>query len=198
MAQPDTALDLDDLFDAVEASIGAEFPDLQLCEAYPADLVSMPTPACIIELQELEPTDNPGTGQLAAIATLQALVLVGFREPNAKRSVAKLAAAVAQHVQGQRWGLPVEPAVVTAIAPDDFDPELDQFEVWAVEWRQTVHIGASIWGDDGTTPTQILASWAPEIGPAHEGDYIPLDPTTGSTWDDSAEMRDGMTWGPGA
>lgn len=178
MKQPNTALDLDALFDAVAASISAAFPALAMVEDWPEDRRTMPLPCCLIELMDLEPTDDPGTGQLAAIATMQARVLMSFRAPGAKRSVAKLAAEVAHHVKGQRWGLPVEPAVLTVIAPDDFDPELDQFEVWAIEWRQIVHIGTSIWDNDGTPPTQVLASWAPDVGEDHEGDYTDIGEAT--------------------
>lgn len=171
MPQPDTALDLDLFFAGIEASISAAFPGFATVGAYPADRINLPTPACIVDLLELEPTENPGTEQLAAVARVEASVVIGFRDPDAKRRVAKMAAALAHHVQGQRWGLPIEAATVTAIAPSDFDPELDQFEVWAVEWQQTVHIGASIWSDGGTPPTQVLASWSPDIGSSHEGDY---------------------------
>ncbi|WP_420023766.1 hypothetical protein ACN9JG_06300 [Cereibacter azotoformans] len=178
MKQPNTALDLDALFDAAGESIGAAFPDLVLVEDYPEDRRALPTPCCLLELIDLEPTDDPGTGQLAAVATMQARLLISFREPRAKRRVAKLAADVAHHVMGQRWGLPVEPARLTMIAVDDFDPELDRFEVWAVEWRQTIHIGASIWDDDGTPPTQVLASWSPDVGADHQGDYTDIGEAT--------------------
>lgn len=171
MPQPDTALDLDHLFTAVEASISEAFPGFALVQAYPEDRRHLPVPACVIEMIELEPAENPGTEQLAAVALMQAQVIIGFREPGAKRMVAKMAAALAHHVQGKRWGLPIEPAVITSIAPSDFDPELDNFEVWAVEWQQTVHIGQSVWDEGGVPPAHVLASWAPEVGPAHEGDY---------------------------
>lgn len=171
MTSPDTALDLDQFFAAIETSIASGFPGFVTVAAYPEDRVNLPTPACVIELVELEPAAEPGTGQLAAVAHVEASVIIGFREPGAKRRVAKMAAALAHHVQGERWGLPVEAATVTAIAPSDFAPELDQFEVWVVEWQQTVHIGRSIWGDDGAPPDQVLASWAPAIGPANEEEY---------------------------
>lgn len=177
MPQPDTALDLDQLFDAIEASVRGAFPHFLVVQAYPENRRDIPTPACIIQLLELEPAENPGTEQLAAVAILEAQVVIGFRQPNAKRMVARMAAALAHHVQGQRWGMPIEPATVTAIAPSDFDPELDQFEVWAVEWQQTVHIGKSVWDDDGTVPSQVLTAWAPDVGPAHEADYQEVSAT---------------------
>ena len=175
MPQPDTALDLDRFFAAIVKSIWSAYPRLQLVEAFRTDRRNLALPACLIELVELEPTDNPGTEQLAVVAHIEATVIVDFRDMGAKVQVAKLAADIAHHAQGQRWGLPVEAATISAIAPSDFDPDLDQFEVWAVEWRQTIHIGKSIWDDGDPFPSEVLTSHAPNIGVPHEGDYAPLE-----------------------
>lgn len=174
MPQPDTALDLDQLLDAIEASISAAFPEILLVRAFHDDRRNLPVPACLIDLIDLEPTDNPGTGQFAAIVHIEASLIIGFREASAKRRVAKLAANVAHHAMGQRWGLPIAPAVITACAPSDFDPELDQYEVWAVEWQQEVHFGTSIWDNDGTQPGRVFIGLSPEIGPAHVEAYTEI------------------------
>lgn len=173
--RPDTELDLDALHDAIVQSIAAQFPALATVEDYREDRLNLPLPAVLVELIELEPTPDadPMTEQLAALARFDARVVMGFREPQAKRSVRKLAAALALHVSGQRWGQKIGPAEVVVIAPDDFTPELDQFEVWRVEWQQPVHIGPSIWTDDGVTPVPVF-SFAPDIGPGNEGSYEPL------------------------
>ena len=171
MPLPDTEINLDDLFAAITSQIAAEFPVFQLVESYPEDRRNLPTPACAIELADMEPADDIGTEQLAVTARFEARIVMGFREPNVRRAVPKLAAAVALHIRGKRWGLPVEPAIVTAIEPDDFDPDLDQFEVWRVDWQQIIHIGPSIWDNDGSFPAQVLAGISPDIGPASEGEY---------------------------
>lgn len=158
MPQPDTEIDLDELTDAIVASIDAAFPAFSLVEAYPDDLTALPTPACVIELVDLEPADDIGTEQLPVTARFEARIVMGFRAADAKRATPKLAAAVALHINRKRWGLPVEPAAVTAIERDDFDPDLDQFEVWRVDWAQVIHIGASVWNNDGTPVTQSLSN----------------------------------------
>lgn len=181
-AQPDTEIDLDELTNAIVASIDAAFPVFATVEAYREDRRSLPAPACLVQLVDLEPDPeaDPGTEQLAVIARFEAQVVLGFREPNARRAAPKLAAALALHIQRKRWGLPVEAATVTAIEPDDFTPELDQFEVWRVDWQQIVHLGASVWTNDGTLPTVILTSFAPDIGTANEDDYKPVTEGVGS------------------
>ena len=175
--QPDTALDLDALHDGIIASIRAAFPDIATVEDYREERQSLPIPAVLIELTELEPApdEDPGTEQLAALARFDAHIVLGFRTPQIKREIRKLAAALALHVHTNRWGQRVGPAEVTAIVPDDFTPELDQFEVWRVEWQQMVHIGESVWRNDGAAPIPFF-SWAPQIGPDNEPAYEPVLP----------------------
>jgi hypothetical protein len=174
--QPDTAIDLDALHDAIVASIAAQFPALRTVEDYREDRKQLTLPAVLVSLTDLEPDpdEDPGTEQLAAIARFEAQIVIGFRTANAKREIRKLAAALAHHIYGNRWGQPVEAARVTSIVQDDFSPELDRFEVWRVEWQQIVHIGTSIWDNDGVIPTEVLVSFAPDIGPDNEPSYTDI------------------------
>jgi hypothetical protein len=171
MPQPDTEIDLDQLIDAITASIAGAFPTFATVEAYREDRKTLPLPACLVQLVDLEPTEDIGTEQLPVIANFEALVILGFRTDAVKRAAPKLAASLALHIKSKRWGLPVEPATVTAIEPDNFDPRLDEFEVWRVDWRQIIHIGESIWNDDGTFPSNVLVSFAPDVGEESEGEY---------------------------
>lgn len=181
-AQPDTAIDLDAMHDAIIASIQAAFPLLSTVDAYRDDRKNLALPAVLISLTDLEPDpgEDPGTEQLAAIARFDAQIVIGFRTANAKREIRNLAAALAHHIYGNRWGQPVEAARVTAIVPDDFSPELDRFEVWRIEWQQIVHIGTSIWNNDGEIPTQVLIGFAPDIGPGNEDKYVPIESLGGA------------------
>ena len=89
--------------------------------------------------------------------------------------VRRLAAEFLAWARLQRWGCPVGPAMMIGAWPDEFDPELDQYECWRTEWQQVIHLGASDWTDDGTTPTDPAVSFAPEVGADHEADYLHLD-----------------------
>ena len=55
--------------------------------------------------------------------------------------------------------------------PDDFQPEIDKYEVWRVEWQQVIHLGETIWTDEGTTPQNPVYSWVPDIGNGNEDKY---------------------------
>lgn len=197
MSQPDTAIDLDALTDAIVASIAEAFPVFETVEAWREDRKTLPAPACLIELVDLEPdaTVDPGTEQLAVHAHFEAYVVLGFRTPQVKRAAPKLAAAVALHIRNQRWGLPVQAAQVTAIEPDDFTPGRDEYEVWRIDWQQIIHIGESVWNNDGTLPAIVLTSFAPEIGQANEESYDVVTPQAMSPtgrWDDNSEWIGGQ------
>lgn len=179
MANAQTMTTLDALHEAIVAAIRQQFPSLVTVEAYRQPRGPLPLPACLVELAELEAADDldPGTGQLALQARFEARLVIGFRQGvlNPGLEIRKLAAALAVFVHQQRWGLPVGAADVLGCWPDDFDPGLDQFECWRMEWQQVVHLGESVWIEDGETPTPYLA-WSPEIGAAHKADYQPAVP----------------------
>ena len=169
---------LDAVHEGIVSTIREAFPQLKTVEAYRLDRKNLPVPACLIELTEMETgvDPDPGTEQLPVMARFEAQFVIGFRQglKNPKLEVRKLAAAFAAFAKFQRWGCPIGPAEIVGIYGDDFDPELDQFEVWRVEWQQIIHLGTAIVWDDGVTPTPV-ASFSPDIGIDHENDYT--DPT---------------------
>ncbi len=179
MANAQTMISLDALHEAIVRAIQRKFPALVTVEAYRQVRGGLPVPACLVELAELEAADDldPGTEQLAVMARFEARLVIGFRQGglNPGLEIRKLAAALAVFVRQQRWGLPVGAADVLGCWPDDFDPGLEQFECWRLEWQQVIHLGESVWTDEGQVPVPYL-TWAPEIGAAHEPDYRPAVP----------------------
>ena len=170
-------MDMVVLHQAIVGAIRRKFPGLNMVEAYREDRASMLTPACLVELIEMEAADelDPGTEQLAVNAKFEARIVLGFRqgEHGAKLGIRQWAAELAVFVNQQRWGLPVGAADVTGCWPDEFDSELGQYECWRVEWQQVIRLGASVWTDEGQVPEPYLA-WAPEVGTEHEADYRPV------------------------
>lgn len=174
---PDTEIDLDALHAAVVGAIKEQFPSVVTVADYREDRQRLPLPAILVELDDIEaaPDEDPGTEQLAARTRWIARIIIGFRTANAEREVRKLAAALGAFIHMQRWGQPVEAAQVLTISPDTFDPSLDQYVVWAVEWQQVVHLGASVWKPDGELPETVLYSHVPRIGIPYEPEYKLLE-----------------------
>lgn len=173
---------LDALHEGILGAIRQRFPQLATVEAYRQLRGTLPVPACLVELAELEATDelDPGTGQLAMMARFEARLVIGFRQGglNPGLEIRKLTAALATFVHQQRWGLPVGAADVLGCWPDDFDPGLEQFECWRVEWQQVIHLGETAWPAESGTVPQPLVAWAPEVGAQHEPTYQPATRST--------------------
>ena len=174
---PDTEIDLDTLHQNIIDRVAEQFPSVVTVADYREDRQRLPLPAILIELDDIEaaPDEDPGTEQLAARTRWIARIIIGFRTANAEREIRKLAAALGAFIHMQRWGQPVEAAQVLTISPDTFDPSLDQYVVWAVEWQQVVHLGASVWKPDGELPEAVLYSHVPRIGIPYEPEYKPLE-----------------------
>lgn len=173
-----TEIELGALHEAIVADIKAQFPDLRTVEFYREDRTGLELPACLLDLTEFEDAGedlDPQTGQQAVIARFEAEFLMGFRVPAVKLAVRKLATAFAAWLRLRRWSSVVTgPAHLVGCYKDEFNPRLDEYEVWKVEWTQVLHLGNTVWTNDGTVPTTVLAAWAPDIGADNAGTYQDL------------------------
>lgn len=171
-----TEIDLDTLHSAITGAIAAAMPTFRSVQSYPSTRTALPLPAALVDLEDFEaaPDADPGTEQLAVVARFRARVVLGMSTADLQRQVRKAATSLAHLVHLNRWGLPVGPARVTVIAPDAFDPELDQYEVWSVEWEQVVHLGASVW-QDGILPSEVFVGTDPATGPDHVAAYQAIE-----------------------
>lgn len=175
---PDTEIDIGAVHQSIIDLVAAQFPDVRTVADYRNDRARLPLPAILIELEDMEgvPDDDPGTGQLAVMARWVARVIIGFRTQSAEREIRRLAGALGAFAHLNRWGQPIGPAEVLVIGPDAFAPELDKYVVWRVEWQQVMHLGRSVWmNEGGNIPTTVLIGFAPEIGEGHEDQYQDLD-----------------------
>lgn len=182
-----TGTDLTQLHDIIVATLQAQFPALNTVEFYRDDpdgrapLAASDLPACILDMTELEeePDEDPGTSQLAARVGFAADLVLPFKALNSMLSIRLQAAAFASYLRKMsRWPGINQAGNIEAISAykSDFQPELDQYEVWRVEWRQLLHIGTSVWDDEGTTPTTVMLGMSPDIGLGHEADYVQVAP----------------------
>lgn len=174
----DTEIDLDTLHEAVVSSIAAGMPAVASVQAYPSERTALALPAVLVDLEDMEgaPESDPGTEQLAVVTRWRARLILGFRSADVYRQVRKGAGQLAHLVHLNRWGMPVGPARVTIVGPDPFDPDLDQYEVWVVEWEQVVHLGASVWTDEGVVPETVYLGIEAKTGPDHIDDYWQIVP----------------------
>lgn len=187
MADANTVVSLDALHDAIEAAIQAQFTDLQTVEFYRDDEAPPATPACLLDMTEMESgaEPDPGTGQMPVWCRFEARFLFRYG-PTTKKDIRRFAAAFIAFLRVKRWPDPATPGKTLPTGPAEFigayrdhwtPTPVDQLYVWCVEWRQIVHLGThDFWFSDGTTPTQVSAGFAPDIGTGNEGKYTPIAP----------------------
>lgn len=169
MADTITECDLTLLFRTMETTIAAAFPAFQLVAFDNEERERLDLPCCLLDCAEMD-SDNdaadPGTEQQAMTARFEARLVLGFRTPHAKLEARLVATAFAAFLRKQlRWS-PARsgPARVIGCYRDEFDPRLDQYEVWRVEWTHVLHFGKSVWEGEGIVPSRVFLGLSPEIG----------------------------------
>lgn len=182
--------DLAALHQAIVEVSAAAFPGVHF-EFYREDRVNLPLGSgasgqppkayALLELSEFDAGDfDPGTEQQAMVARFEANFVVKSLQADAKLVVRALAASFAAFLRKQcrfRPDLVLQGhAKVVGCYKDDFSPELDQFEVWRVEWLQDVWLGQGTpWmPDPNITPAtlQVFAAFVPLTGPAYVDEYL--------------------------
>lgn len=183
MADANSEMTLDALHTAITAAIAAAFPDFKTVEFYRDDEAEFATPACLLEMIEVEPRRDrdAGTQQLPALLRFDARIIMAKRSATVPLEIRKAAAALAAWLYLRRFpGVFTDEVDVIACEPDEFAPHLDRFTVWRVEFVALAFLGETAWKNDGTIPTDVRYSFAPNIGIGHESDYKPatgVEPT---------------------
>lgn len=200
--------DLAAMHTAIVTASAAAFPGVHF-EFYRQDRKALPfgngTPGqnpaayCLLELSEMDASEfDPGTTQQAVAARFEAQFVIKSMQDNARVTIRALAGSYAAFLRRQsRWpGVLNGSMRVVGVYKDDFSPELDQFEVWRVEWVQDIWLGAGVDvfvvpgsqtasgnpellpGMPAPTvrPTQPLFSFVPLVSAAYEPEYQPVIP----------------------
>ena len=150
------------LHEAMIRGLRSALPDVSPIDAYPRIGRKIPTPSIAIEMSEMEPGHDPGTGQTSLIGRFQARAIYDPLAPDADLAVRELAARIACAVHAQTWGVAVTPGVLVQIGDDPFKPELDAYLVWLIEWTHEFDLGdvaapfqpgavSILWGFDSGT-----------------------------------------------
>lgn len=165
--------DLAALHAGIADTLAAAFPGVHV-EFYREDRKNMPwgdgsapdkpTAYALLQLAEMDAgEDDPGTEQQPVLARFECELVTKSLLPDAKLQARILAGSVAAFLRKQsRWPGALNGAMrVVGCYRDDFSPELDQFEVWRVEWVQELWLGAGVWKNTGTLPTDVFARFVP-------------------------------------
>lgn len=182
---------LTQLVNGVAQTLATKIAGMATISAFPDIGKRIRLPALLIDIDQLEPGDDPGTGELALKASIQCYVVIDPTAGNAQALVKDLAARVAVAGMNENWGVPVAPARLVQIGDASFRPELNGYEVWLVEWSNDIRLGSEIdWqtyadptsyrvfdslegrADSGIFPiSEVVFGVWPDVGQGHEQDY---------------------------
>lgn len=141
----DEPFSLDQLYRAVEQHLEINLPGVQTATAWPKISERIALPAVFLELAEMEPGTEIGTGETSLVCKFEARIIVDPIKPYHHQQAVQLATQLAVVLRAQTWGLGVEPAEFVQALQDWTRPELDGYTVWLVEWTQQIYLGAEQW-----------------------------------------------------
>ncbi|MFJ2328917.1 hypothetical protein [Pseudomonas sp. NPDC087690] len=168
----DEPFTLDELYQAIEQQVSSHLPGVKAVTAWPNIKDRIALPAVFIEMAEMEPCADIGTGQTSLICRFEARIIVDPIRAQHCQQAAHMAAQLAVLLRLQTWGVAVEPAEFVQAMQDWTKPELDGYTVWVVEWTHKLYLGAEDWpwSDDpevvpenGGYPVEVVL--APEDSP---------------------------------
>lgn len=191
MANVATAVTVDEVTDAIVEKLAERLGTGWTVQAYPEERSDedeqevrpqVPVPWATVELMEInvDPDTDPMTDQSAQTCRFRARLIVDGFPSGAKRLVRSKASDLLLWLRCNRMGLTIGEAKAIGAAKDDFTPELEQYEVWYVDWTHLIHVGPGNEDPDqfdAEFPTEVYAGVAPEIGPPNIDKYVKLDYT---------------------
>ena len=156
---------LDALYLAIEQHIQQHLPGVEMVSFWPDIAHHIPLPAVFLDIAEIEPGTDIGTGESTLNVTFEARVIVDVIHDRHYQQAIHLATQLAVLLRTQTWGLAVEPAEFKRSTQDWTRPELDGYTVWLVEWSQTIYLGETEWPWPDEKPGSLVFNVGGEVDP---------------------------------
>lgn len=146
---------IEDLLTAIKNAILAD-ESFKSCLIYPNARGDIVAPAVFLEVANYSTGNDPATGELSLIANIEARVVIDSISENAELVCQSLACQIANIAHLNSFGCKVSPAKISGISRDSFKPDFDPYICWLVEWSQELHVGESVWKEDGIRPHILI------------------------------------------
>ena len=163
MSEQPFSLDL--LYQTIEQHLQQSLGGIQLVSFWPDIKQHIPLPAVFLDIAEIEPGADIGTGESTLSVTFEARVIVDVIRAGHYQQAIHLATQLAVLLRTQTWGLAVEPAEFKRSTQDWTRPELDGYTVWLVEWAQTIYLGEEEWPWPDEKPGSLVFNVGGEVDP---------------------------------
>ena len=145
------------LFDVLQEGF-ADIAGISHCSAFPKRRDDIRLPAVLIDLVEIEPGRDPGTGELALTTHWEARILFSDQEPQWHGWA--LVQQAMSWLDNHHWSeLNIGRANIKQATPDHFSPELQGHSIWLLEWTHAVRVGDNLWNGEDAIPSIINVGW---------------------------------------
>ncbi|MBJ7309214.1 hypothetical protein ACFOLJ_31020 [Rugamonas sp. CCM 8940] len=159
---------IEQLHEAIRSGLAARLAGVPTVLHYPPSESALALPAVLVELAELRPGRDPGTGESALIGRFVARLIVDAAGAKAALALRELAARLALVLKHQNWGLPVGMAQwQQAVAGTGAAGRLE----WQLEWSHEFELGAPVWPYPDSSNTQLMLGLDPETGVGKKARY---------------------------
>lgn len=130
-------------------------PGVETASETPRRRDQITLPAVLVDLVELEPSTDPGTGELALISHWEGRVLVP--EKSEERISWCLVQAVMVWLYNHSFPeINIGKAMIKQAAHDHFTPDISGHRIWLIEWTHDIRIGDDDWQDGPTINPQTI------------------------------------------
>ena len=171
MDSVDEPFSLEQLYRAIEHHVQDHLPGVQTVAVWPNIDDRIALPAVLVELAEMEPGIDSGTGETSLSCKFEARVITDPIQPDHHQQAVFLAGQLAVLLRAQSWGVEVEPAEFVQAMQDWTKPELDGYTVWVVEWTQQVYLGPEEWLWPDEPPGMLLIGFNNDA----KEDFVPAE-----------------------
>lgn len=136
-----------DLYTEVEKKLSKVSAKIPVFSKFPETKTIDKIPSIFFEMTDFEPVNDPMTGELDFETRWEAAVIFSSSLEKAQIYARNVAARIALAVHQENFVSNAGPARVLRCSDSDFDLKVSGFEVWAVEWAQTIRLGISDFKD---------------------------------------------------
>ncbi|WP_227317439.1 hypothetical protein [Cedecea davisae] len=145
-------------------------------DSYPEEKTQLATPAVFLSVASWGPGNGASTGQSSVTLECE-MYIVCDRSATTEITrpavfVQSCAADLTQWIAGHTFNIEgLEGAVFKGAEPDAFDPNLDDYLVWRIDFSQDTVMGEDAFVRSGAPLSGVFLGKAPEVGAAHVDDY---------------------------
>lgn len=135
----------------------AQVTGINHCSDYPRRRDQIKLPALLLDLVEIEPGKDPGTGELSVITHWEARLVTTDSQNESvtwNLTITVLLWLYNQSFPDKNIGM----ANIKQASPDNFSPDLQGHRVWLIEWTHKVRFGDNIWNGEGVIPGELWVS----------------------------------------